>query len=568
MEQYSFAKLLVLSLTSIFLVLGCTPPDELCSSAKTANDPNCRGQSDLGVNSQLLEIKFTDTKFFDQNTGLWVVISKADIEAAKIESTIPLYSNTTAKPASEAVLSAASADTQHASSITTTKNEVPYIRIEAKPGVTYSYRYRKYDSLGALKYEKLGTLSKSGEHAYIPMVNDFLDNQLYTTGTAVGTQHKHLFTITATSGSKTGLAKEVQAVTTTTVQNTEYLAIFGDTMNLLTLDNRWRYYRTAPTFGAVNTNLDYLILRDKAVAGEMTDLDVRVTFKDDFKIEIEQTLFEEVPFDLPSFKTTGVPVAFRGHTFYTNTITLNSIDDFKHKLFLDDLQMTETSRKVYTVNSFTAGKRFDIKFNIDLTQQSSYSGDPNSKGFHYPLQPVCKADKGQNFTPWVDEINRDNLKAQTPSLFNAICHLDQSANVTIDPANNPTNVALADTWFNFFSYAPYRPEKKELGHLFGIRSVKFRVTACYKIEVKATAAVTWNKRSQGNSNCGDTASTADWLIVSTEKSYTIFDNLSQYDTVPGLRSLIETFRSAPTVSKPNMKMNNEKLSGNSIRHLY
>lgn len=557
-----------LLLLMLLAFVGCTPQAELCSNTTTANDPACKVQSDLGLNAQLLEVKFTDSKFFDQNTKTWVVVGSKDFETGKVLATIPLYSNTIAKATADAVTSAASADAQFTSLVTTGQNDVPYIRVEAKPGVVYSYRYRKIDSLGVLKYEKLGVLPVNGSYAYIPLVNDFIDSQLYSVGTPVGTQFNNIFTITSTSGTKTGLAKQVQLTTTATVQNTQYLTQFGPSMSLMNLDNRWLFYKLAPSYSSINTNLDYLVLKDIALGGELTDLDVQIIFKDDFKVTIEQTLFEEIPFQLTNFVQTGIPVATRGWGFNTNTITLNSVDDFNHKLFLDTIPLTASSRKVYTVNAFPAGKRFDIKFNLDLTQSATYTGDPNTKGFQYPLQPVCKTDKGLGYAPWIDEVNRDALKAGIPTKFNAICHLDQSANITVDPANNPTNIALLDTWFNYFSYAPYRPSKNELGHLFGLSSLKFKVSACFKVQVKGVGTSTWTNRTQGNTNCGDAASTNDWLVVNTEKDFTIFDNLSAYDTVVGLRPLIETLRAAPLTVKPNMKINNEKLNGNIIRHLY
>lgn len=562
-------KKVLFSLTALFLCmnLSCTKDSGLCADATTSTDSNCKVTQDLGINDSLLQIEFQESRFFDQNSGQWVTVAKNEFEAAKVENAVPLYTNSVTTATADAITSASSADSQFNAG-SSVKNTIPYIKLKANAGVTYLFRYRKYDMNGAIKYDKMGTATVKGDYAYIPLVNSFFDNQLYTTGTSVGTSYKNLFTITAQSATKTGLAKEVSIVTTATVQNTDYLLTFANDVTNFTLDKRWLLYRKAPNYTAPNDNFGFVVLKDRLGTTEMTDLDVRVVFKDDLKVEMEQMLFEEMPIQLENFKTTGKVVRNRGYSFYTNTITLNSIDDFKHKLYLDDVMLAPDSKKVYQALSFPAGKKFDISLNLDLTTASSYTADPNSKGLQYPLKPVCQLIKGQSYIPWVDEPARDAAKAGTPSRFQAICHLDTNGKVTIDPANNPSGLALTDTWFNFFSYAPDQPDKDRLGHLFGIRHVKFKVSGCYKVQVKATGAAAWSNRTVGATDCGDNSSTKDWAAFSTEKTFTIFDNLSQYDSTLGLRSLLETFRSSSLIYKPDLLWNNERLNGNNIRHVY
>lgn len=562
---------IIFKLSAIFMALGmlaaCTKNEGLCEGASTSTDPNCRVGTDLGINDSLLQIQFQDTKFFDQNTSQWVTLPKNEFESAKIENSVPLYSNSIATSTTEAITSVSAADTQFTSGASA-KNNIPYIKVAANPGVQYLYRYRKYDMNGVLKYDKLGQATVKGDFAYIPLVNAFFDNQLYTSGTSVGTSYKNLFTITAQSSTKTGVAKEVAIVTTATVQNTDYTITYSDDMKSFSLDKRWLLYRKAPNYASANDNLGFVVLKDKLATTELTDLDVRLVFKDDLKIEMEQQIFEEMPFQFENFKTTGIAVPNRGYSFYTNTITLNSIDDFGHKLYLDDVQLTADSKKVYFANSFPSGKKFDIKINLNMSPSASFNADPNSKGFQYPLKPICHNIKGQSYVPWIDEPARDAAKAGNPSRFQAICHLDKNAQVTIDPANNPAGLALTDTWFNFFSYAPYRPDKNELGHLYGIRHVKFKVSGCYKVQVKAAGGINWSDRTHGNTNCGDNTASSDWSPFSAEQTFTIFDNMSQYDSSLGLRSLLETFRSSSLIYKPDMLFNNERLNGNTIRHLY
>lgn len=560
--------ILALLLTAVLLSScdkGATQGD--CGTVSTSTS-DCVGTTTTNLDVTVFDMTFSDSYFYDQVENSWVTIDSSQIKSGTISSTINAIATSLSITKSDALVSAKLAETQKSAGSTSSVNTVPYFKFKATDGVTYLYRYRKYSTSGTMLYEKMSTAKVDSGYGYIFVVNETLDGNLYPSGVPVGTQYKNEITITPQSNKLTGTPKTIQFNTLLTTPNLDSTLSYSTAFQNFTVKNRWDNYINQSTLTA-NTKLDFVSLVDKTSTINASSLDTRIVFADNFKITVEQQVFFEVPIQYSSFLSSKVITPVRGSSFYMNTITMDSTTDFKHRIFFDDVEATQNS-KTYTVSSLSAGKNFNVTLSLNLTANSVYgaaNGDPNGKGLLYPLQPLCNLMSGTSYYPWI----KDPQVASSTSAgkFHAICHLDLDSEQIINPSNNPSNLALVDTWYKAFNYSPYRSDKNELGNFSGIKQIKVSTTGCYKIQTKDPAMSTWTTKTKGGAAC-NTSDTSDktWSYFTAEKVYTIYDDLTQYSSISGLTSVLQSLSAASPTLKSNMKFNGEKLNGNSIRHLY
>jgi hypothetical protein len=562
--KMSFKK--IIGAFAILGVLGaisaCASKDDTCTS--TSTDPKCKVGTDLGGDAGLLQIEFVDTFYFDLNQNSWVTIPSSDLKSGTVSTTIPVYATYLNLSANEATNSALAAQAQK-SNAAITKSEVPYIEFTAKEGVRYIYRYQKISTSGITIADEQGVVTTSGARAIIPLVNASFNNKYYTAEATVGTRYKNVVQITAESNKKAGQVYEVQFQSVYSVQSVDFQVTYSDKMSAFTLANRWDFYNN-DTHTGPNTKLDFVSLVDKKAIPTAVPVDARVLFKGAPRLLIQEEVFFELPFRGDLFKISGTVVPDRGNHFYVATIPLDSDRDFGMKVTLGGLELSKNSLAYQKLN-FPVGAKLDVGFSYDLTPNAKYGptaggGDPFSNGLMYPLKPICYELKNQTYSPFAKESARDAVRAQ--GRYFAICDLDDTAEVSLD---GPSTTRM-DTWYDFFSYAPYRPELNELGHLYGIRSVTFTVETCLKVQIKASDDTVWQTKTQGGSNCGDSNSDDSWTYVTAQKSFTIFDNLSAYSAVKDLTSILSRFQNSSADPYSIMKFNNETLSADSIRHVY
>jgi hypothetical protein len=345
-------------------------------------------------------------------------------------------------------------------------------------------------------------------------------------------------------------------------QSVDFNIVYSNQMNTFSLDKRWTFYNNSGNTGP-NRNLQFFTLQDKMGSSTISATDVQVLFKSQPNLQIEEDVFFELPFQGDLFKVTGTVVPDRGNTFYVTTVPLSSLKDFNMRVFFGNTELTKSSL-AYQGLSVPGGNSMNISFSYDLLKNATYgsnSGDPKSFGLLYPLKPVCQELQNQPYQPWVSEPLRDASLSQ--GNYAAVCDLDTTAART-EVGAQPS---LMDTWHNFFSYAPQRLDKNELGHLYGIRSITFLINACIQLQVKAPGTSQWQTVTTGVPNCGGQDQNL-WTPVTVQKTFTIYDNTDQYLSVLNLSSILRRFKGSAVQSYPTMKLNNENLNGDAVRHLY
>lgn len=552
-------KLAVL-LTISFLFAGCSEPEEECTTGSTSAE--CRVETDLGIDAGLLKIDFLNSDFYDINTNSWVVLKAVELNSGLISSTVPVYSSYLNLGINEAVNSAKNAKGQKDDNLAE-KNQVPFIEFAAKDGVRYLYRYQKKTLSGTLLVDEQGIVPVTGTRAILPLVNASFNGQYFTSESTVGTKFKNVVQIIAETNKKAGSAYQIEFESIFAIQSIDFLTAFSAQIQNYSLPTRWKSYNNA-TNTSGNTNFSFVTLQDKKAIPTSVPVDTRVVFKAKPKLQMRQELFFELPFQGDLFKVSQVVVPDRGHKFYTTTINLDSDRDFNFKVFLGGELLTPNSLN-FEKSNFPSGKKFDVSFSYDFSQNVKYgpdNGDPFSRKLLYPLKPVCSELKDISYFPWTIEPLRDLRRSE--GKYFAVCDLDDTAKVELETSSQ----TRMDTWYDYFSYAPYRPDKNELGHFFGIKSVTFYMDMCLKIQVKAVGEAEWVTKTEGGSNCGDSNSDESWSQVYVERTFTVFDYVNLYKNVKDLNSIIERFKSSSTETYPTMKFNNEILNGDQIRHIY
>lgn len=549
------------------LSIACEKQSTTNDCGTVATSGGCATGSGSGVDANLYKISFSDSYFYDLLSGEWVTISGTDLTSGSISSTINVYSANLSNTTTASISSAKLAESQKVAGTKTGVNNTPYFKFKINDGVTYLFRYRKYNTSKTLLYEKLGQVTTDSGYGYIPLINEYFDSQFYPTGTAVGTSYKNEITITAQANKLSGSPTVFTFNTILTTPNLDNTIELASAMNGFTVADRWKYY-VDPNSLATNSKLDFVKLIDNTSTINSSLTDVRIVFADNFKITIEEQVFFEAPLLLSTFLASKTVVPARGSAFYYNTLTLDSINDFRHKIYIGDTLATQSS-KTFTVSSLAVGKNYNIVISLDFTSNATYgvtNGDPNGKGLLYPLQPLCNLLSGSNYIPWIKESQVAASVAAGNT--HTICNLDTDAEQIITPTN-PSGLSLIDTWFKAFNFSPYNSSKNELGNFSGIKQIKISTSGCYQIQTKDPSMSTWTTKTVGGNACNSSSpSDKTWSYFSYDKTYTIYDSVTQYSAVPGLSTVLSILSTASPTLRTNMKFNNEKLSGNTIRHLY
>jgi hypothetical protein len=145
------------------------------------------------------------------------------------------------------------------------------------------------------------------------------------------------------------------------------------------------------------------------------------------------------------------------------------------------------------------------------------------------------------------------------------------------PAQNQCYLASwtkQDTWFDYFSYVPYAPAKNELGHLYGLKTIKFIMSGCLKVMVNdpgnanADPKTGFVTKTTGTATCG--TQSASYTPFTAEQDYSIFDQIGNapITAAPGLASLLQQMKSSNMVPLSTFQFNNELINSSTHSHIY
>jgi len=548
-------------LAAINILTGCTGSSTSnCTAGST--DSACQVTNTIGSDPSLFLVSFIDSSYFDANLNNWQTIPASDPNSGTINTTIPVYDSYVNMSLTDAINSALLATSEKSSSAAVT-NPVPYLEFKVNSAVQYIFRYQKYDSSGTQLVDYTGSILPSNGRAILPLVNAQFNNQYYDSTATLGTRYKNVISITAENNQKAGAVYQVVFQSVYAIQNISTQTVYSSAMANFSLANRWSFFNNATNTGG-NQNLPFVTFKSTQNQATTGSLDTQVVFYAPPQLQIVEELFFEMPFQGDSFKLTGVVVPDRGNSFVVQTISLDSQNDFNMVLSLGNVSLSPLADGVtFQALNTPVGTSLDLTLGYNLTNNSKYgappnkSGDSYSNGLLFPLKPVCYEEKGQTYQPWAT-INQSYAVA---------CDLD-----TTTPLATAASTSI-DTWHGFFSYAPYRPDKNELGHMFGIKSIHFVYSGYYKIQAKAPSDTVWQTATNGgvnptctkttNANCDTT-----WTYVSVEKAFSIFDNMGTYSSFLNLNSILSRFQSSSVQPYSYMHFNNEDLLGNTVRHIY
>jgi len=217
-------------------------------------------------------------------------------------------------------------------------------------------------------------------------------------------------------------------------------------------------------------------------------------------------------------------------------------------------------------DNLPAGTPWNVEFDYNFTTNSAYQ---NQYGLLTPLKPACW-DMANLVFPPLSYANIQSTAAASGGYF-SICHPEANEPVAFT-AGEQTSLSLNDSWYGYFSYIPYDQYTNELGHLYGIRNIRFYSSGCFQVYTRETTtnnSGTWSLASSGSSQCTSSGSTTNtnsgWVYYNAQQSFTIFDDINSYSGVNGLSSLLQTFSSSSTDSSLGFHFNG---LNNDFNHLY
>lgn len=561
----------ILNLIFIIAALGLVGCDkDPCDSAGSANSSECRTDIEiLPPEVKNLDLEMNDSYFYDQNSETWQTLKSDEISSGNIIANIPIYSNTLEMDSTTALNSVLDAENHKNNPSMFSDdvyNRVPYVSIKAKKGISYIYRYQRKNSAGSVIYDKTGSIPKSGDLAILPLINSYFDGQLYGDTSKIGDLGNHTLYISAQA---TGvISKKVQRIDFKTVYNIPSLDFkneFSDTFKNIKLSTRWDHYYGSDNVTA-NSELLFASLAQRNPP-EGISLDVRVRFENPPKLEIKQNLFFEMPLEYDTFISTGELIASRGYDFYGKTVTVDSSNDFRKTLKIGGESVTENSATEFVKNGLPAGTPLDIEFYFNFQENQKYgqyctppscavvkTGDPNGKGLLTPLKPICKLIKNESFDYHTEKQAKKS--AEDSGSYYSVCHPDTNSSETDFSVLDKT-----DTYFDFFSYAPFRPSKKWLGHFYGIRDVTYSISGCVQLSVKGAGEPNANfeVKTSGTDPCNKEDG---YTYFNIEKTITLFDEQDEIEDSLGLGNLINALKTRTLQAIPFFKFNGDDLSTN------
>ena len=563
----------VLALLAAVSMSGCTKKDVACSSPSNINDPVCQKQiPDVNQVPVTLNITYADSYFFDQNSNAWNTITKANLSGGTTGFTVPIYSNFLSADKQTSLASSISAkDQKDRPEIYSSFNNVPYIEIVPETGAEYLYDYVKRDLNNTVIYEKNGTVPVINGRVVLPLVNVMFDGNFYSTNSALGSRFIHSITFAAQSATKRGtLSSTINFETSFNIPPTDYLTDYTTgAMPKFSLDKRWQFYFNGTDYNP-NTGLKFFTLKQNKAVSEQIPLDFKVVFQTPPVLKMDQELFFELPFDLDTFQSNNVINPSRGNHFYSKISKLDSSTDFKMNMNINGVVVPLTNTKELEYLNLPANTPWDIDFSYDFTQNQGFVvSASNGVGLLSPLKPMCSQFSNTNYNPILEESAK-SLAVQNGGYI-SICHPKANkkhifSQSTVTSTALPDALSLSDTWYNFFSYVPFNSYKKELGHFYGLKTIKFYTSGCLRLytrEPGTSSYILASKGSTGN-KCG-TDSSGGWVYYTAEKTFTIFDLTNNYINVDGLTPLIQAFSTSPSTTYDHFKFNT---LDNDVHHIY
>lgn len=564
-------KLALIGVLLASILTACSENKENpCSNAANVNNPECQKQiPDVDSRPLTLEVNFLPSFFYDQNTKSWKEIKKQNLDGGIVGLTLPIYSdflNISTRAAIAKILLAEVQKQNPGSYAESDLNRIPYFEVQVEDGVDYIFSYTKTDLNNNIVFQKEGKLSIQDGRAILPLINETFDGQFFAASSNVGSRFTHGISIAAQSKDRRGTrTPNVVFEAVLQIPNTDFYVEYAPQALGFNLQNRWNHY-FAGTDNVANTNWKFLTLKEIKNVSEQVPLELKITFQEPPSVSLVQNVFFEMPFDIDTIKNTGVVNPQRGYNFYIEQQNMKGTlpspqgtgPDFQMKLKVNGTELSLTSGREARID-VGPGVPWNIEVFYDFTQHSNYSS-PGGTGLITPLRPVCHQDKGEPFYP-ITESNAKNTAISSGG-FLSICHPTENRRVIVGQSEMTTTpYALTDTWYGHFSYVPFDMFKREVGHFYGIRDVTFRMSGCMKIEVRNPGDVNWTVKSKSHSIC-DVAgggSNQGWVYFFAERQATIFDNINDYEGVPGLKALMQSFGSRPIKNTPNFYFNGSDL---------
>lgn len=566
-------NIFILLLFSSFLLVSCSESssdsDDPCSSASNKDDEECSKiiDQDTNVGNLQLQVEFEDSYFYNSLERKFKTVSKDNLDGGLFGVLVPIYSSFLNKTPTEAVdLVIPARDQQNTpeSFNTSDLNIIPYIEIKNQEGVDFVYQYVKKDLEGNPVASITGDLIKKNNRVFLPLVNGMFGNQFYSPTDPIGQRFIHQIAISAKSSNQQGsIPKIVEFESSLQTPVTDFFVDYLNDVKNFTLDNRFEYYFNGSD-NVPNQNFGFFSLKELDEP-EAVPVDLRVLFKERPVLKIEQELFFEVPFNVDKFKTTGEPELIRGQSFFVKETVLDSLDDFRMKVILNNQIQNLTDGREFIVNNLPAGTPWNIEFFYNFQQNDNYSS-PSSLPLITPYKPTCNEISNQSFSPL--QAAQEKRQALQSNGFLSLCHPELNRLKFFSETElATTTLEESDTFYNFFNYIPLDEGSNISGHFNGIRSVTFKLEGCVRIYVKTPTSTDWELKSASNNACFDEGDSSGegWVYFNAERKFTINDYVNNYDSVRNLKELIQSFSTKPIRTTPHFKFNGLV---NDTEHLY
>lgn len=556
--------LLLLLLT----VISCSKQEEdECSSAGVCAENDAPSAS-RNVN---LKIRFNDIHFYDKEVGSFRTISASEVITGNLGERIPVYADflTLNKTESLGMVAISSIQKDSPNSFSEEDlNPIPYLSINAEEGVTYIYQYKKMNTVGQEVASATGEFLLSGTTAYLPFINEMFDDRFFS-ATAGGSQTNYTHKIQIAAQSANSIQSETYTVSFSSsliVPNKDFEPEYSPAMQAINLKNRWDYFYNAND-GVPNTELllgDMTENADLSSASALDFKDIRVLFKTSPKIEMVYTIFDENSIYKSSNEAAATTTIVRGYEFYEQSYALSSDRDFGLVFKINGIDTNITSKEG-VLRDVSAGVNWSLTFGYDLTQAGTY---PGGKQLLKPLRPICNTITNTPYTP----IATSSWKKAIEDLngFAAICHPEtyKSENSSAgDLATFPLD--QEDSFYDFFSYMSTKTissdnehKRVRLGHLYGIKSIQFRIEGCLKLYTRDASVAPinpnpWIQKNNESESCSSGPGDVGWMAYSLNKEISIFDDVDQYSTTPGLKELINNYNNSVPLNSVNFYFNND-----------
>lgn len=564
----SLIYIVLLAFMAIITSCSNSGDKDPCSSASNIDDAKCQKNiPTTGGGTISLDMAFKDSFFYYGFEKEWKTISKSNLEGGVAGVVIPIYSSFLNKDAADAVDEVLIAGDQKQNPSRYQEadfNVIPYIEVQYEPGLQYVYNYVKKNLNGDPVASVTGRLIVKNNRAILPLVNAMFNNQFYSPTDLIGKRYIHSISVSAQSVNQQSSApKRFEFESILQIPIVDFYVDYSSAIRAFTMKDRFNNF-FAGGDGLPNQNLHFYSLKQNTQP-EAVQVDLKVLFKTRPKIVIEQELFFENPIDIDKFKTTGEITPARGESFYTEKVELDSENHFRMKVVMNGVTQNLTDGREFVVQNLPAGVPWNIDFFYDLRTNAAFSS-PTGQPLITPYKPTCSEITGAAFTP----LASAQEKAQATQLegFLSVCHPDLNQKVVLTRADlATTQISLTDTFNSFFNYIPQDNIRNVTGHFNGLRTITFRMEGCVRVYVKTPTSSDFELKSATSQACvgeGETNSDG-WLYFTSSRTFTISGSVADYQSIPGLVNLIQSFSTKPIKRTPNFKFNGLI---NDLRHIY